>query len=152
MEKGRNYPQTGHRWLDPLAVNNWPPRRLSLLLDFIYNGNHYSGATSFGTENVNLPGLHLFWDMTLIGLGPNDFAVECTVSVTPTSSLLCDHRVVVTEFSSGEQMITEGTRAFSAVGFPWAVPDSIPWPMGRVDTNTHYTGECTVTPNAALYF
>lgn len=152
MEKGRNYPQTGHRWLDPEAVNNWPPRSLALQVEFTYNGILYSGQTSFGIENLDLPNLRLFWDMSLLGAGPNDFDIECRWQVFPLNSLKCDVAVDFVERSSGDLMTTIAIPPFSAINIHWDEPIPLAWPMFRTDTNPHYTFSPIIAPVARLYF
>lgn len=152
MEKGRAYPQTGHRWLDPLAVNNWPPRQLALAVDFTYNGFHYSGLTSFGTETLDLPNLRIFWDTSLLGAGPNDFDIECRWQVFSPDSQKCDVAVDFVERSTGDLMTTVAIPPFSAINIAWDNPIPLNWPMFRTDTNPHYFGSPIIAPVARLYF
>ena len=153
MEKGRLYPQIGQRWIDAHNVNNWPPRRCSLVVDVEFDGILRSLRTpdvlfsiEFGSRGV---AYHVLMDD---GHG-RDWAIDWGMFVNDYPFVGITRFASVIDQPSGESVKQESIPRESSHGFPWwtGVFQWLPMPL-VTKVGTRFSDFIVVTAPADQYF
>lgn len=153
MEKGRQYEQIGQRWIDAHNVNNWPPRRCSLVLDIVFDGNLSSLLTP--ASNFNMTGdnmgveYHALMDNGFGRLWSIDWGMK--INPIPEQGIIRWFQCL--DNPSGAYINLESVPRESTAGEPWWF-NNLSWlPLGiTIHADPRFTGIIQVVPAAARYF